>query len=128
MTISRLQIFNSMLIIFLFLSVPVVAQEAEMSKSTSEQQAWIVNDYRYIPDSPQDDPDLGLSLCSTRCNAMTSDYRNVIDPGGWILTRVAENKELTVELNNPFIGGHCICVADEYIVTYNEFNRPALEQ
>jgi len=55
---------------------------------------------------------------------MTTDYRNVIDPGGYRYIRVAENKELEVSIDNPFIGGHCICVADEYVIRVNELTGP----
>jgi len=110
----------------LLLCSPCIAfgQETEAPLRPGEQQAWVVNDYRYVPGSEKDDENTGLSLCSTRCNAMTLDYRTVVDPGGYRLIRVAENRELKVELNNPYIGGHCICVADEYKVLINEFNRP----
>lgn len=105
----------------LMLPFPLLAAE-EMAPG--EQQAWVVNDYRYVPGSSQDNSDIGLSLCSTRCNAMTTDFRNIIDPGDWRYIRVAENRELKVELNNAFIDGYCICVADEYLVKLNEFDRP----
>jgi len=111
--------------LFLLSPFTVFAQETEAPLRPGEHQAWVVNDYRYIPGSSADDENIGLSLCSTRCNAMTLDYRSVIDPGGYRLIRVAENRELKVELNNPYIGGHCICVADEYKVIVNDFNRPA---
>jgi len=124
MLFSRIQIFMLGLMTITLVPLTTLALEPQLPTDAGEQQAWIVNDYRYEQGSPQDDPDMGLYLCGTRCNAMTSDYRNVIDPGGWELIRVAENKELIVELNNKLIGGHCICIADEYIVKVSEFNRP----
>jgi len=124
MSIARLPIVAGLI----FMLGITSAAEAEGMKATDlqpgDQQAWVVNDYRYEPGSDKDDPNIGLSMCSTRCNAMSLDYRTVIDPGGYRLIRIGENRELTVELNNDFIGGHCICVADEYIVRLNEFNRP----
>jgi len=101
------------------LPVSALAQDAEISDG---QQTWVVNDYSYVPGSDQDDPMTGLSLCGTRCNAMTTDYRNILDSRGWRLIRVAQNRQLTVPLDNPFIGGHCICIADEYLVKLNEFD------
>ena len=101
-----------------------LAIKPKLPTDKEDTQAWVVNDYRYVQGTSKDDPVMGLSLCSTRCNAKTTDYRNVIDPGGWEYIKVAENKELTVELNNPFIGGHCVCIADEYIIKYSDFNLP----
>ena len=101
------------------LPMSATAQEADISEG---QQMWIVNDYSYVPGSDQDDPVTGLSLCGTRCNAMTTDDRNILDSRGWRLIRVAQNRELTVPLDNPFIGGHCICIADEYLVKLNEYD------
>ena len=101
------------------LPMSATAQEADISEG---QQMWIVNDYSYVPGSDQDDPVTGLSLCGTRCNAMTTDDRNILHSRGWRLIRVAQDKEVTVPLNNPFIGGHCICIADEYLVKLNELD------
>jgi len=111
----------------LFLATPRAFAEKNLPTGElrpGDQQSWIVNDYRYEPGSDKDDANLGLSMCGTRCNAMSLDYRTVIDPGGYRLIRVAENREIEVDLNNPYIGGRCICIADEYIVRLNEFNRP----
>lgn len=114
----------SLFTLLLLLPGHAAGQDSADLSWPGEQQAWVVKDYRYVPGSAEDDANTGLSLCSTRCNAMTLDYRTVIDPGGYRLIRIAENRELKVDLNNPYIGGYCICVADEYQVRLDEFNRP----
>jgi hypothetical protein len=81
---------------------------------------YIVNAYRYEPDSSGKDSDIGQALCGTRCNALSVDYQNYLKPPGWRIIRTASNKEVAVDLNNPFIDGRCICIADEYIVRVNE--------
>ena len=101
------------------LPMSVFAQDAE---SPEEHRSWKVNDYRYVPGSDQDDPVTGLSLCGTRCNAMNADYLSVLSAGGYRIIRIAENRELTVPLDNPFIGGHCVCIADEFLVKLNEYD------
>ncbi len=97
---------------------------ADDNPPAEAQQAWLIKDYRYVPASDKDNPDTGLALCGTRCNAMTTDYRNVIDPGGYRYIRIAEDRELVIQLDNPFIGGHCVCVADEYVIRINDLTGP----
>ena len=109
------------LFLLILLALPVFAEEGSALQG---EKVYIVNDYRYDPVGSGGDPDTGHALCGTRCNAISVDYRNYIDPGGWRFIRVAENREVPLELNNPFIGGRCVCLADEYLVVVNDFNRP----
>ena len=95
------------------------SDSAEAVKAPPEK-IYIVNDYRYEPGSSSQDDDLGHALCGTRCNALATDYRNFIEPPGWRIIRIAADKEMPVDLNNPFMDGHCICVVDEYVVKVNE--------
>jgi len=90
------------------------------SAAERPEKVYVVNDYRYVPANETDDRDIGLSLCGTRCNALTTDYLNITDVGGWQLMKGAVNTEVTVELNNPFIKGQCICIADEYLVKIDD--------
>jgi hypothetical protein len=87
------------------------------------EQVFIVNDSRYQPLDSGGDPDTGHALCGTRCNALSVDYRNVIDPGGWRFVKIAGDRELVLDLDNPFFGGQCVCTVDEYVVLLNEFNQ-----
>lgn len=80
------------------------------------EQVFVVKDYRYQPASKADDADLGQSLCGTRCNALSIDYQNYMMPGGWRMVLVAAQREVPVSLDNPFMGGTCICVVEEYCV------------
>jgi len=80
------------------------------------EKVYVVNDYRYVPANETDDRETGLSLCGTRCNALSTDYLNITEVGGWLLMKGEANRELTVELNSPFIKGQCICIVDEYLV------------
>ena len=86
-----------------------------------EEHVFVIQDYRYEPGMDQADPDMGLALCGTRCNALATDYLNITTPGGWRMQRVASGREVTVPLNNPFMGGQCICVVDEYLLRVNDF-------
>jgi len=111
--------------VFLFLLLPLVAAAEDLTQKqqAAEEKIYIVNEYRYVPAHATDDREIGLSLCGTRCNALSTDFRNISEPMGWQMARSATNKELIVELNSQFIGGHCICVADEYLVTINDRNN-----
>lgn len=86
------------------------------SAAVQPEKVYIMNDYRYIPADATDDSDIGLTLCGTRCNALSTDYQNITDVGGWQLLKTASDRELTMELNSPFIKGTCVCVADEYLI------------
>lgn len=83
------------------------------------KKAFMVNDYRYEP--PHEvtgNLDIGLSLCGTRCNALSENFASYIKPGGWRLIKVTSNVVVTVELNNPFLAGQCVCVGDEYLIDW----------
>lgn len=89
----------------------------------SGDKVYLVKDYRYQPGHSQGDPEVGQSLCGTRCNALSSDYLNFIEPGGWRMVKIASNQEVVLELKNPFMQGDCVCLADEYLVKRDEYNR-----
>jgi hypothetical protein len=91
-------------------------------KGIDGERVFIVNDYRYDPGNSGGDPDTGHALCGTRCNALSVDYRNFIEPGGWRFIKVASNREVALDLGNPFFDGKCLCIADEYVVRINDFN------
>lgn len=109
-----------LLALLCLLALPLAAQAAE----PPEERVLIVKDYRYLPGVPAGDEQTGQSLCGSRCNALSFDYLNVLEPGGWRMIKVAADRELTVDLENPFMKGSCICIADEYIVKIDELNRP----
>lgn len=114
--------FSYQLLAFSLLAVSLLSLTAAASAEEQKQseKVYIVNDYRYLPANDTDDRDTGLSLCGTQCNALTTDYLNITEVGGWQLMKGAVNKEVTVELNNPFIKGQCICIADEYLVKIDD--------
>jgi len=103
-------------------STPAAAEERKV-KDTPEN-IYIVNEYRYVPATAADDKDIGHALCGTRCNALSSSYKNILEPGGWSLVRISSNKEITLELKSPFLGGQCVCVADEYSVKITDPGGP----
>ena len=109
--------------LLLLIAVPLFAAEGT-GDDIGGQVAYIVNDYRYEPGDSKGDPDTGHSLCATRCNALSFDDLSVIMPSGWRLLRVAQGRELTVDTGSPFLGGTCVCTADEYRILPNEFNKP----
>lgn len=108
-----------LLLIAFYLTLPGAAWTAE-----DGEKVFLVKEYRYEPGDGSGDPVIGQSLCGTRCNALSANYLNFIEPGGWRMLKVAGNRELKVALNNPFMGGECVCVADEYLVKLDDFNRP----
>jgi hypothetical protein len=113
----------ALLSVFMFSSQTKAEDTTRSREAYSHgQQVFIVNDYRYEPGDSGGDPDLGHALCSTRCNAMTFDYRNAIDPGGYRVLLIAKDRKLTVDTGSPFLGGQCVCTADEYSILRNEFN------
>lgn len=92
---------------------------AVAAEPTAEKKAFMVSDYRYEPSQvATGNLDIGLSLCGTRCNALSEDFASYIKPGGWRLIKVASKVEVKVELNNPFLAGQCVCVGDEYKVDW----------
>jgi hypothetical protein len=107
-------------LILLFSILPLGLQAA----SGPEVGLFVVTDYSYEQGKGKDDPVMGQSLCGTRCNAIATDYLNIVEPGGWRLIKVATGRKLSIPLNNPFMGGHCICVVDEYIVKVDHLNKP----
>ena len=116
-----------LLLFILFLLSPAWAGEKEATAANTgapegkqHENIFLVNAYRYEPGDSGGNVDIGQSLCGTRCNALSADYENYLRPPGWRIIRIAKDKEVTVDLDNPFIGGHCICIADEYIVKVNE--------
>lgn len=111
------------ILISLSLSLSAFAGELKLGGKDAEESIYIVSEYQYVPSNLTDDTEVGLSLCGTRCNALSTDYLNITEPGGWLMMKGARNKELIVEINSPFIGGHCVCLADEYLVTRDERNK-----
>jgi|GEM_PF-1218307 len=114
-----------LLLIFGLLAAGTVLADGD--KGIKGEHVFIVHEYRYEPGTTAGDPDTGQALCGTRCNALSVDYRNFIDPGGWRFIKIASDREVTLDLGNPFFGGQCVCTADEYIVRLNDFNKPNLK-
>ena len=94
-----------------FALVPLAAAEPPPA-----EQVFIVKDYRYQPAAKSDGADIGQALCGTRCNALSIDFQNYMMPGGWRMVKTAAEREIPVSLDNPFMGGTCICVVEEYRV------------
>lgn len=100
--------------------LPTIASAEE-----PRERFYIVNDYRYTaPDGGSEDAlVLGQSLCGSRCNALSSDYRNYTESGAWRMIRIAKDKEVSIDFGNLKVPGTCICVADEFIVVADELNN-----
>lgn len=107
----------------LLILLPASLALAQEQAVISGDHAYIVHDYQYEPGDSGGDQLNGLGLCGTRCNALSIDYRNIIDPGGWRFIKVATNREIKLDLENPFMGGQCVCTVDEYVITINDFNQ-----
>ena len=114
-----------LVVILISLSLPLsaFAKELKLGAMNTGETIYIVKEYRYVPANPADDTEVGLSLCGTRCNALSTDYLNITEVGGWLMMKGASNRELVVELGSTLIGGHCLCIADEYLVTKDERNK-----
>lgn len=110
---------NPLLAALWLLTLPLAA----LAGNPAAEHVYIVKDYRYLPGPPAGDSETGQSLCGSRCNALSFDYLNTSEPGGWRIIKVADDRELTVELNNPFMGGKCVCIADEYRVQRDDLNH-----
>ena len=104
------------LLITAFITLPLTAsaEDAPQSGRAAEEQIYIVSEYRYVPANAADDQETGHTLCGSRCNALSANLLNYAEAGGWRLTKIDSNRELPVALNNPFISGSCVCMADEY--------------
>lgn len=85
-----------------------------------EVTVFLVTGYDYQVGPSGENPPIGRSLCATRCNAFSSDHQNYTDAGGWRMIKTASAEKITVELNNPFLDGSCVCTADRYKVIVNE--------
>jgi hypothetical protein len=112
-----------MIRIFLYiilLFIPFSAQAGDLNEKAAEEKMLIVTGYQYVQGSDSDDKEIGHSLCGTRCNALSANYKNIMEPGGWNIIRISSSKEVLTELGNRLISGHCICIADEYIVQQDD--------
>ena len=110
--------------ILLLTALAAAPSLAAENPAPAGETAYVVNDYRFDPAGSGANTEIGHALCATRCNALSVDYRNYVDPGGWRFIKVATGQELVVPLDNPFLKGNCICTVDEYVIRVNEFNRP----
>lgn len=108
----------AMTLVLLALALAGTPQAASAGQDDSKM-AFMVSDYRYEPaEGATVNPDIGLALCGTRCNALSGDFASYIKPGGWKMVKIAAKVEKRVELNNPFLAGKCLCVGDEYKITW----------
>lgn len=106
---------SGVLVLSILLSGFACAEEAK-------ETFYIVNDYRYTP-GESGDALLGQSLCGSRCNALSSDYRNYTESGAWRMIRIAKDKEVKVDFNNLKVPGTCVCIADEFMIVADELNN-----
>lgn len=106
--------------VFLFFPLCAAAADDAPAEQDELEKVFIVLEYRYDPGEGGKDADIGQSLCGTRCNALSVDYLNYTGPGGWRMIKVADKRELTIDMGNPFLTGKCTCVADEYVIKFNE--------
>lgn len=92
---------------------------AGSSLGAEKQRIFVADGHRYVPGKAAADTansETGLALCGIRCNALSGYYDSYLMSPGWRMIKVAEGSERTVDLKNPFLGGHCICSGDEYEV------------
>jgi len=114
------------LLFVVMLHVPVVAEQLGAGSnpgggaSVPEEYISIVNSYKYEPGAGKGNSNNGQAVCGTRCNALSADYRNYLEPKGWRLKKIASNQALVVDLNIPSLKGKCTCYADKYEVIIND--------
>lgn len=83
------------------------------------ERIFVADGHRYVPGDGPDDAakaETGLALCGIRCNALSGYYDSYLKSPGWRMMKVEVGQERTVELKNPFLGGHCVCTGDVYEV------------
>jgi len=96
-----------------------VAGVEDMSPQKGKEKAFMVREYRYEPpEGEEGNRDIGQSLCGTRCNALSDIFGSYLKPRNWRLVKIAGDVEQSVELDNPFLKGKCICVGDEYRIDW----------
>lgn len=112
--------WQSLFVMLLLLAMAMAGTpQAYSAEQDVDKVAFMVTDYRYEPaEGATVNPDIGLSLCGTRCNALSEDFASYIKPGGWKMVKIADKIEKRVELNNPFLAGKCVCVGDEYKINW----------
>lgn len=108
------------LLVMICLLSPLTAAAEATPTPEPEEHVFVLKEYRYVADQGGEDDLTGLMLCKNRCHALSVDYLNYTTPGGWYLQRVAVAKQVAVNLDNPFLQGKCICVADEFVVKVND--------
>jgi len=105
---------NALFLFSIALLLPACASAADLE---AKEHIYVVHDYKYEPDDSNESPETGLSICGTRCNAMSDNVANYIRPGGWRLTKIASDQEREVELPS-LVKGTCICIGDEFRIDW----------
>lgn len=95
-------------------------QQEQATAGHGEEHVFLTKGYRYEPAGPNEDKDLGLFLCGTRCNALSIDYLNITSPGGWRMIRAAKDQEKVISLEAMGLEGTCTCTGDDYLVKIND--------
>jgi len=124
-----IQLAGNVFVLLSFCAVLCLPAAAEQLAAGSDAGVWspasveyiyIVNRYEYKVPAGGERRAHGQAVCGTRCNALSADYRNYLDPDGWRLERVASNEPLVVKLPVSSFRGTCTCYADKYRVIVNE--------
>lgn len=101
-----------------------LGQETAIAREEKSQEVpkktFIVREYRFEPQAKVSEKEaaIGLSLCSTRCNALSGIYGSYIKPRGWRLIKTVSDLEKIVDLDNPFLEGKCVCLGDEFSIDW----------
>ena len=81
---------------------------------------YVLKNYSFLPAGKTAHEGLGASLCGTRCSSLAMDYLTFTTPPGYYLQKIADNKTITVDLDNPYLKGQCACEVDEYVLKIND--------
>ncbi|MDX8411848.1 MAG: hypothetical protein R8K46_08295 [Mariprofundaceae bacterium] len=83
----------------------------------AKKEFFIVSQYHYEPGDLNETKETGLAICSTRCNGLSDNFANYIQPRGWRLVKTAGDQERVIE-SIPFLKGKCVCIGDEYRIEW----------
>ena len=85
--------------------------------ASDTQTLFVAKEYAFDVSSNPNAPEIVHSLCASRCNAISGNIYNYLQPGAASLIKLESDKKVIVDIDNPFVSGKCVCTGDYYLVT-----------